>query len=404
MNEDFCTSSEKEPSERGFSFIPDHQSIEGVDWPGLDADDMSLFPDNAETDFLEDPDDENGFGIDDLFEHYRVVADPGQSPLRVDKFLMNRMQHTSRNRIQMAANEGGILVNGKPVKSNFRIKANDVISVMIEQPKRDYHIVPEEIPLDIAYEDEYLLVVNKPAGLVVHPGSGNYSGTLVHALAYYLKDDPLYDPNAPTVGLVHRIDKDTSGLLLVAKRPYVKTHLSRQFYNKTTGREYQALVWGRVDPPTGTIEGNIIRDPSDRTRMTVLPPSEEIGKSAITHYRVIEPLGFVTLVECKLETGRTHQIRAHMRSIGHPLFADTKYGGNRLVCGNRTAKYLQFVNNCLAICPRQALHAQTLRFEHPITHQEISLSTPIPQDMQDLLQKWRRYVQEAQQNIRTNND
>ncbi len=334
---------------------------------------------------------------DSLHEHYRVVADPGQSPLRVDKFLINRMQHTSRNRIQQAAEAGGIFVNGRAVKSSFKIRANDVITLKLKHPPREYTIVPENIPLEIVYEDEFLLVVNKPAGMVVHPGNGNYSGTLVHALAYYLKDDPQYDPNAPTVGLVHRIDKDTSGLLLVAKRPHIKTHLAKQFFNKTTGREYVALAWGRISPSEGRIEGNITRDPSDRTRMTVIPPQDEMGKRAVTHYKVLEPLGFVSFIECRLETGRTHQIRAHMRSLGHPLFADEKYGGTQIVHGNRTAKYLQFVRNCLEICPRQALHAQTLRFEHPVTHQEISLVAPIPQDMQLLLEKWRKYVQEANQ-------
>ena len=332
---------------------------------------------------------------DPLFEHFRVAVDPGQVPLRVDKFLINRMQHTSRTRIQQAAGSGNIRVDGRPVRSSYKVKPGQVITLVLSQPKRDFTIVPENIPLDIAYEDPYLLVVNKPAGLVVHPGNGNFTGTLVHALAYYLRHDPAYDPNAPSVGLVHRIDKDTSGLLLVAKRPQIKTELAKQFFYKTTGRTYQAVVWGRVEPNQGRIEGNITRDPSDRTRMTVVPPSEPIGKSAVTHYSVVEPLGFVSVVECRLETGRTHQIRAHFKSLHHPLFADAKYGGDQVRYGNRTAKYLQFVENCLRVCPRQALHAQTLSFTHPVTGERISLSAPMPQDMQELIARWRRYAWEA---------
>lgn len=328
----------------------------------------------------------------ELYEHYRVVADPGQQLLRIDRFLVDRMPHTSRHRIQLAARAGLIWVNGSPVKSNYRVKPLDVITMMLAHPKQECSVVPEDIPIEVVYEDDQLMVVNKPAGMVVHPGHGNYSGTLVHALAYYLRNDPLFDPNDPNVGLVHRIDKDTSGLLLIAKREEAKIRLARQFFHKTTGRRYQALVWGKLDPTHGTIEGNIARDPRDRTRMTVLPPTSEEGKPAVTHYDLIEPLGFVSLVACRLETGRTHQIRAHMKSIGHPLFSDEKYGGDEILWGQRSGSYQQFIRNCFSICPRQALHAETLEFDHPATGERMSFASPLPEDMQQLLEKWRRYV------------
>lgn len=328
----------------------------------------------------------------DLYEHYRVEADLGQSPIRVDKFLTDRLPKVSRNRIQLAAEAGFLFANDKAVKSNYRVKPKDVITIKMETPPSDFVLVPENIPLKIAYEDDDLLVVNKPAGMVVHPGHGNYSGTLVHALAYYLRNDPLYDPNDPAVGLVHRIDKDTSGLILVAKRPHIKAHLAQQFFHKTTGRVYYALVWGKMAEQEGRIEGNIARDNKDRTKMCVLPSSSPLGKWAVTHYQVVERLGYVTLVQCRLETGRTHQIRAHMTHIGHPLFADEKYGGDQILWGNRTSAYTQFIKKCMQVCPRQALHASTLSFYHPTRHKRIDLEAPIPQDITTLVDLWREWI------------
>lgn len=330
-----------------------------------------------------------------LYEHYRCVADPGQGLVRVDKFLVDRMNGTSRNRIQQAADAGCLFINEKCVKSNARVKPNDIVTLQLRRPRRFLQIIQEDIPLDIVYEDEYLMVINKPAGMVVHPGFGNYSGTLVNALAYYLKDDPLYDPEDPNVGLVHRIDKDTSGLLVVAKRPEAKAHLSRQFYKKTTHRLYNALVWGRFDEPQGTIRGNIGRDNADRMQMSVYPEGSDKGKHAVTHYRVLEELAYVSWVECRLETGRTHQIRAHMKHIGHTLFADERYGGNRALWGNQFSKYKQFVDNCFSVCPRQALHAKTLGFVHPITGEYMSFDSELPDDLQCLLERWRRYAEQV---------
>ena len=263
---------------------------------------------------------------------------------------------------------------------------------MLDRPHFDTSIKPEDIPLDITYEDDQLMVVNKPAGLVVHPGCGNFTGTLVNAIAYYLRNLPSYDPNDPQVGLVHRIDKDTSGLLVIAKTPEAKTKLGAQFFNKTTHRSYNALVWGNIVEEEGRIEGNIGRDPKDRLRMTVFPPDSEIGKTAVTHYRVIERFGYVTLVECILETGRTHQIRAHMKHIGHPLFNDERYGGSEILRGERTGSYKQFVMNGFKICPRQALHARTLGFVHPSTDKQMDFTSPLPQDMEQLIDKWRKYI------------
>lgn len=326
----------------------------------------------------------------ELWEHYRFVAEKGQTLLRVDKFLVAHIDNTSRNRIQQAADAGCIIVNGKPVKSNYRVKPFDVVSLVMDRPRYELEIIPEDIPLDIVYEDDQLLVVNKPAGLVVHPGHGNYSGTLVNALAYHFRDNPDYDVSDPRLGLVHRIDKDTSGLLVVAKTPDAKTYLGRQFFNKTTHRQYVALVWGKFEEPGGTIEGNIGRNPKDRLQMTVFPDGEQ-GKHAVTHYRVIENLSHVALVECQLETGRTHQIRVHMRHIGHPLFSDERYGGDKPLRGIATAKYMQFVQNCFKICPRQALHAKTLGFVHPTTRQQMDFSCEIPADMTALIKKWEDY-------------
>ncbi|MDD7603486.1 MAG: RluA family pseudouridine synthase [Candidatus Limisoma sp.] len=326
----------------------------------------------------------------ELWEHYRFVAEKGQTLLRVDKFLVAHIDNTSRNRIQQAADAGCIIVNGKPVKSNYRVKPFDVVSLVMDRPRYELEIIPEDIPLDIVYEDDQLLVVNKPAGLVVHPGHGNYSGTLVNALAYHFRDNPDYDVSDPRLGLVHRIDKDTSGLLVVAKTPDAKTNLGRQFFNKTTHRQYVALVWGKFEEPGGTIEGNIGRNPKDRLQMTVFPDGDQ-GKHAVTHYRVIENLSHVALVECQLETGRTHQIRVHMRHIGHPLFSDERYGGDKPLRGIATAKYMQFVQNCFKICPRQALHAKTLGFVHPTTRQQMDFSCEIPADMTALIKKWEDY-------------
>jgi len=327
----------------------------------------------------------------ELYEHFRVVVDKGQSQVRVDKYLFERLVNSSRNRIQKAADAGLIMANGKPVKSSYKVKPCDVLTVMMDRPRYDNDIIPEDIPLDIVYEDNDLMVINKPAGLVVHPGCGNYHGTLVNAIAWHLKDNPRYDPNDPQVGLVHRIDKDTSGLLVVAKTPDAKTHLGLQFYNKTTKRKYNALVWGIVENNEGTIEGNIGRNPKDRMQMAVLSDPAQ-GKHAVTHYRVLERLGYVTLVECVLETGRTHQIRVHMKHIGHTLFNDERYGGNEILKGTHFSKYKQFVNNCFETCPRQALHAMTLGFVHPRTGEEMFFTSPLPEDMTNLIDKWRNYI------------
>jgi 23S rRNA pseudouridine1911/1915/1917 synthase len=340
----------------------------------------------------EEETDDDDFASPEQYEHFRFVADKGQSLLRVDKFLVDRMPAgSSRNRIKLAAEAGCILVNDVPVKTNYRIKPLDVVTIVMDRPRRELDIQPEEIPLDILYEDADLLVINKPAGLVVHPGHGNYTGTLVNALAWHLKDDPAYDPSDPRLGLVHRIDKDTSGLLVVAKKPEAKTDLSLQFFNKTTQRSYLALVWGIVNENEGRIEGNIGRDPRNRLLMRIFPDGDQ-GKPAVTNYKVVERLGYVTLTECNLETGRTHQIRAHMKFIGHVIFNDERYGGNEVLKGNTFTKYKQFIHNCFEICPRQALHAQTLGFRHPGTGQEMFFNAPLPLDMERLLLKWRKYV------------
>ena len=327
----------------------------------------------------------------ELYEHFRVVVDKGQAPIRIDKYLFERIVNASRNRIQAAADAGFVMANCKPVKSSYKVKPLDVLTVMMDRPRYENDIIPEDIPLNIVYEDADLMVINKPAGLVVHPGCGNYHGTLVNAIAWHLKDVPSYDPNDPQVGLVHRIDKDTSGLLVVAKTPDAKTSLGLQFYNKTTKREYNALVWGIVDEDEGTIVGNIGRNPKDRMQMAVLSDPTQ-GKHAVTHYKVLERLGYVTLVKCVLETGRTHQIRVHMKHIGHVLFNDERYGGHEILKGTHFSKYKQFVNNCFDICPRQALHAKTLGFVHPRTGEEMFFTSELPEDMTSLLEKWRAYI------------
>lgn len=326
----------------------------------------------------------------ELYEHFRFIAEKGQQMVRVDKFLVVRMEKTSRNRIQQAADAGCIWVNGKPVKSSYKIKPDDEVVIVMDRPRYECEIIPEDIPLDIVYEDEALLVVNKPAGLVVHPGHGNYSGTLVNALAWHFKDNVDYDVSDPRLGLVHRIDKDTSGLLVVAKTPEAKTHLGKQFFDKSTKREYYALVWGDFKEDKGTITGNIARNPKDKLQMKVFEDSD-IGKPAVTHYEVIKRYGYVTLVKCKLETGRTHQIRVHMLSKGHPLFNDSRYGGEKILRGNTSGSYKQFIENCFAVCPRQALHARTLGFIHPVSGKEMFFESEIPADMKTLLNKWDNY-------------
>lgn len=329
----------------------------------------------------------------ELYEHFRFVADKGQQLLRVDKFLAARMERTSRNRIQQAADAKCIIVNGKAVKSSYKVKPLDVVSIVMDRPRYEFEIIAEDIPLDIVYEDDYLLVVNKPAGLVVHPGHGNYHGTLVNALAWHFRNDENYDVNDPRLGLVHRIDKDTSGLLVVAKTPEAKTFLGRQFFEKTTKREYVAMIWGEFPEKSGTIVGNIARDPRDKLRMAVFD-DPSIGKHAVTHFDTIESFGYVSIVKCVLETGRTHQIRVHMRSKGHPLFNDARYGGDKILKGTTFQKYKTFVDNCFAVCPRQALHARTLGFVHPATGRQMDFECPIPEDMTRLFEKWRAYRKE----------
>ena len=331
-------------------------------------------------------------GEPQLYEHFRFVVDSGQEPLRIDKYMLEKLQHSSRNRIQRAADAGFVHVNDRPVKRNYRVRPGDMVTLMLDRPRHDTSIEAEDIPLDVVYEDSQLMVVNKPAGLVVHPGVGNFTGTLVNALAWHLRDVEGYDPNDPEVGLVHRIDKDTSGLLVVAKTPDAKTKLGLQFFNKTTHRSYNALVWENVKDDEGRIEGNIGRDPKDRLRMAVFAPDSGIGKPAVTHYRVIERFGYVTLIECILETGRTHQIRAHMRSIGHPLFADERYGGMEILRGERSASFRAFVQNCFSLCPRQALHARTLGFVHPTTGKQMDFTSEWPEDMRQLIEKWRTFI------------
>lgn len=327
-----------------------------------------------------------------LYEHFRIEVDRGQVPVRIDKYMFEKLQHSSRNRIQKAADAGFVHVNDKPVKSNYKVRPGDIITLMLDRPHYDTTIEPEDIPLDVVYEDDDLMVINKPAGLVVHPGCGNFHGTLVNAVAWHLRNLPSYDPNDPQVGLVHRIDKDTSGLLVVAKTSEAKTELGAQFFNKTTHRSYNALVWGNFTEDSGTIEGNIGRDTKDRLRMAVFPVGSDIGKSAVTHYKVMERFGYVTLVECILETGRTHQIRAHMKHIGHPMFSDERYGGTEILRGERSGSYRQFIQNCFKLCPRQVLHARTLGFVHPRTGKQMDFTSELPADITALLEKWRKYV------------
>lgn len=328
------------------------------------------------------------FDNDDLYEHYRFVASEGQVPLRVDKFLMNFIENATRNKIQQAAKAGNILVNDAIVKQNYKVKPKDVVRVVLSHPPHENLLVAEEIPLDIVYEDNEVIVVNKPAGMVVHPGHGNYTGTLVNGLIHHIENLPTNSNERP--GLVHRIDKDTSGLLVIAKTEFSMAHLSRQFFDRTTERLYYALVWGNLEEDSGTIEGHIGRHFKNRLQMDVFPDGEH-GKPAITHYKVIERFTYVTLVECKLETGRTHQIRAHFKHIGHTLFNDERYGGDQVLKGTTFTKYKQFVENCFKAMPRQGLHAKTLGFTHPKTGEFLQFNSEIPEDMQTCLQKWRGY-------------
>lgn len=324
---------------------------------------------------------------EELYEHFRFEATKGQMPLRVDKFLMNLVENATRNKIQQAAEAGNIIVNDVAVKSNYKVKAFDVVRIMLSHPPYENLILPENIPLDIVFEDDALLVINKPAGLVVHPGHGNYTGTLVNALAFHFENLPLNSSERP--GLVHRIDKDTSGLLVVAKTEFAMTFLAKQFEEKTSEREYIALVWGNVAEDEGTVTGDIARHAKDRMQMAVVPDGE--GKHAVTHYKVLERFGYVTLVSCKLETGRTHQIRVHMKSIGHTLFNDERYGGNLILKGTTFTKYKQFIDNCFKVLPRQALHAKTLGFVHPTTKEFMSFNTELPEDMKECISKWKAY-------------
>ena len=327
----------------------------------------------------------------ELYEHHRFVVDKGQEMVRIDKFLFDKLSHISRTKIQNAAQAGNILVNDKEVKPNYKVKPLDTISILLPHPPREFELIPEDIPINIVYEDDELIVVDKKAGMVVHPGHGNYTGTLVNAIVYHLKDIPLFQSGDQRPGLVHRIDKDTSGLLVIGKTEFALNHLARQFFDRTTKRSYFALVWGSFEEKEGTITGNIGRSIKDRTKMQVFNDDVN-GKHAVTHYKVIEEFGYITLVECRLETGRTHQIRVHMETIGHPLFNDEKYGGDQIIKGTTFTKYKQFVTNCFQILPRQALHARSLGFVHPRTKKEMYFESSVPSDMMQVMEKWRRYI------------
>ncbi len=343
-----------------------------------------------ESEEIEDPDletyDNETNEVDELYEHFNLVVDRGQGLLRIDKFLMARIENASRNKIQIAAKAGNILVNDKAVKSNYRIKPLDVISIVMPHPPREIEIIAQDLPLDVFYEDSDIIVINKKPGMVVHPGYGNYSGTLVNALAWHFKDQPEVKPY-----LVHRIDKDTSGIILVAKSELAQTRLAKEFFDHTINRKYIALVWGDVAEDEGTVTGHIGRSAKDRRQMMVYMDGS-IGKHAITHYKVIQRFGYVTLIECVLETGRTHQIRAHMRFLGHPLFNDERYGGDQILRGTTFTKYKQFIKNCYEIIPRQALHAKSLGFKHPITKEYLFFDSELAPDMKMVLEKWERYI------------
>ncbi len=323
---------------------------------------------------------EESFDQQELFEHYRFKVDPGQSALRIDKFLFTRMESTSRTRIQNAAAAGIILVNNNPVKPSYKVKSGDIIQIVLPNPPREIELIPQNIPVNIVYEDDDVVVVNKEAGMVVHPAYGNYTGTLVNALMWHFRDMPLFKTGDLRPGLVHRIDKDTSGILVVAKNELALNRLSKQFFDRTTDRKYIALVWGVPDPSEGTITGNVGRNIRDRKIMQVFPDSNQ-GKTAISHYRVIENLGYISIVECKLETGRTHQIRVHFSYIKHPLFNDDEYGGDQILKGTSFTKYQQFVRNCFKLLPRQALHAKSLAFDHPVSGKRLFFDSELPDDM-----------------------
>jgi 23S rRNA pseudouridine1911/1915/1917 synthase len=327
----------------------------------------------------------------ELFEHYRFVIDPGQSLLRIDKFLCLRLESTSRTRIQNAANAGNILVNNKPVRPNYKVKPGDVVQIVLPAPPREIELIPQDIQINIVYEDDDVVVVNKEPGMVVHPAYGNYTGTLVNALMWHFKDLPLFQTGELRPGLVHRIDKDTSGILVVAKNEFSLNRLSKQFYDRTTDRKYIALVWGTLQPREGTITGNVGRSIRDRKIMQVFPDASQ-GKAAVTHYKVLEDFGYVSMVECKLETGRTHQIRVHLSYMKHPLFNDGEYGGDQILKGTTFTKYQQFVRNCFKIMPRQALHAKSLTFDHPVTGIRLSFDSDLPDDMKQVIEKWRNYT------------
>ena len=331
----------------------------------------------------------------ELYENYRFTVDRGQETMRMDKYLQMRIEGVSRTKIQAAAKASCILVNDKPAKSNYKIKPKDVISILLPTPPREIEIVPQDIPFHIVYEDDDVLVVDKQAGMVVHPGYGNFDGTLLNALAYYYEGKKGKDGNPVTPYLVHRIDKDTSGLLLIAKNEDAQVALAKQFFDHTIERKYNALVWGDFADDSGTVDGNLARSQKDRRVMAVYD-DPEVGKHAVTHWNVLERLGYVTLIECILETGRTHQIRAHMKHIGHPLFNDAMYGGDQILKGTTFSKYKQFVTNCFQLLPRQALHALILGFEHPTTHQHLHFESPLPDDIASVLDKWRRYAVSAQ--------
>ncbi len=341
-------------------------------------------------DIPQDPELDNESENDELYEHHRLDADSGQNPMRVDKYLDNLIPNTSRNKIQQAASAGNILVNGKAVKSSYKVKALDVVQVVFSHPPREIELIPQDIPINIHFEDDYLIVLNKTPGIVVHPGYGHYSGTLVNALLFHFQNLPGKDQTRP--GLVHRLDKETSGIMVVAKEEVAMAHLAKQFFDRSSKRTYQALVWGNVKEEEGTITGHIGRSKKNRKVFSVYPDGEE-GKHAVTHYKVLERFGYTTLVECKLETGRTHQIRVHMKYIGHPLFNDKEYGGDAILKGTTFTKYKQFVNNCFGVCPRQALHAKTLGFQHPHSKEDMSFNSELPEDMTNLLEKWRNYSQ-----------
>lgn len=327
---------------------------------------------------------------EEMYVHHKFVAEGGQKPIRVDKFLTNFLFQTSRNKVQKAADAGCVQVNGSPVKSNYKVRAGDEVAVVLHFPPKNPEILPEDIPLDIIYRDEHVIVLNKTAGMVVHPGVGNHSGTLVNALAFLFEELPKGN-GEDRPGLVHRLDKDTSGIMVIASNEYAMSHLAKQFYDRTTDREYIAIVWGDVKEDRGTITGHIGRSGKDRKVMAVFEDGKH-GKHAVTHYEVLERFGYVTVVACKLETGRTHQIRAHFKHIGHPLFSDTEYGGDRILKGTTHAKYKQFIANCFELCPRQALHAKLLAFNHPHTKERLVFNSDLPPDMQGILDKFRSYT------------